>query len=169
MIYTTFDSPIGQLLLCGDGERLHGLYMQDGNKPFHPRAVWERDDDAFADAREQLGEYFRGERREFDIPLALNGSDYQLRVWRALQEIPYGETRSYGQIAKQIGDPEGARSVGWANGSNPIALIVPCHRVIGANGKLVGYGGGLENKRRLLDLEAGLAQLEGAEALELRG
>ena len=159
MIYTTVDSPIGELLLVGEGDTLHGLYMQDGNRPFRPRATWQRDDSAFADAREQLAEYFRGERQEFDIPLALNGSDYQLRVWRALQKIPYGETTSYGEIAKRIGDPTGARAVGWANGSNRIAIIVPCHRVIGANGKLVGYGGGLDNKRLLLDLEAGAVPL----------
>src|SRR5439155_24796891 len=140
MIYTTFDSPIGELLLVGDGKKLHGLYMQDGRKPARPLAEWQRDDEAFGEVRRQLDEYFAGERHEFDVPLALHGTGYQLRVWNALLEIPYGETRSYGEIAKQIGDPDGARPVGWANGSNRIALIVPCHRVIGANGKLVGYG-----------------------------
>jgi methylated-DNA-[protein]-cysteine S-methyltransferase len=159
MIYTTFDGPIGELLICGDGETVHGLYMQHGRKPFRPRATWVRDDDAFTDAREQLREYFAGERRDFDVPVALNGSDYQLRVWNALREIPYGETTSYGALAKKIGDPAGARAVGWANGSNRIAIIVPCHRVIGANGSLTGYAGGLDNKRLLLDLEAGLVPL----------
>ena len=154
MIYTTFDSPIGPLLIAGDGEMVHGLYMQDGRKPFRPRATWQRDDEAFADARAQLDEYFAGERREFDVPIALNGSDYQLRVWRALREIPYGETTSYGALAKKIGDPTGARAVGWANGSNRIAIIVPCHRVIGASGKLTGYGGGIDRKMWLLEHES---------------
>ena len=157
MIYTTVESPIGELLLAGrDGITLERLHMQAGRDgPLRIPQSWRRDDDAFATARVQLREYFAGERREFDVPLELNGSNYQLRVWHALLQIPYGETTSYGELARQIGDPEGARSVGWANGSNPIAIIVPCHRVIGANGKLVGYGGGLENKRLLLDLEAG--------------
>jgi methylated-DNA-[protein]-cysteine S-methyltransferase len=160
MIYTTTQSPIGELLLAGDGETLMRLHMQAGRSgPYRPPRDWVRDDSAFADVRAQLDEYFAGERREFDVALELRGSGYQLRVWRALQEIPYGETTSYGELARRIGDPDGARSVGWANGQNPIAIIVPCHRVIGANGKLVGYGGGLENKRLLLDLEAGRTAL----------
>jgi methylated-DNA-[protein]-cysteine S-methyltransferase len=162
MIYTTIDSPIGELLLAGrDGVTFERLHMQAGRDgPFPVPAGWRRDDDAFADARTQLREYFAGERHEFDVPLAPQGGAYQLRVWRALLEIPYGETTTYGELARRIGDPDGARSVGWANGSNPIAVIIPCHRVIGANGKLVGYGGGLENKRLLLDLEAGRLPLE---------
>jgi methylated-DNA-[protein]-cysteine S-methyltransferase len=107
----------------------------------------------------QLEEYFGGERRSFDLPLAPSGTEFQLACWRALAEIPYGETRSYGEQARHIGRPDRARAVGAANGANPIAIILPCHRVIGADGSLVGFGGGLETKRRLLDLEAGILTL----------
>ena len=155
MIYTTVDSPIGELLLLGDGDVLHGLYMQAGRKPIRVQAGWTRDDDAFADVRSQLREYFAGERTAFDMPMHLEGSAFQRTVWHALTEIPYGQTISYGELARRIGRPDLARAVGTANGQNPIAVIVPCHRVIGANGKLVGYGGGLENKQLLLDLETG--------------
>lgn len=155
MIYTTVDSPIGELLLLGDGDVLHGLYMQAGRKPIRVQSAWTRDDEAFADVRAQLREYFAGERSTFDLAMHLEGSAFQRTVWHALTEIPYGETISYGELARRIGRPDLARAVGTANGQNPIAVIVPCHRVIGANGKLVGYGGGLENKRLLLDLETG--------------
>jgi methylated-DNA-[protein]-cysteine S-methyltransferase len=152
-LYTTTDSPIGELLLTGDGAALTGLYMQAGRrKRIDP--AWERSDVAFADAVAQLREYFAGERREFDLPLAPRGADFQLRAWAALREIPYGETVTYGEQARRIGHPDAARAVGAANGQNPIAVIVPCHRVIGANGSLTGFGGGLERKRLLLDLEA---------------
>jgi methylated-DNA-[protein]-cysteine S-methyltransferase len=107
----------------------------------------------------QLNEYFAGSRRSFDLPLAPSGTEFQLACWRALAEIPYGETRSYGEQARHIGRPDRARAVGAANGANPIAIILPCHRVIGADGSLVGFGGGLETKRRLLDLEAGILTL----------
>ena len=159
VIYTTMDSPIGELLLLGDGEALHGLDMQAGRNPLAIQPRWRRDDDAFADVRDQLEEYFGGRRTSFDIPMHLEGTAFQRTVWHALTEIPYGETISYGELARRIGRPDRARAVGTANGQNPIAVIVPCHRVIGADGKLVGYGGGLENKRLLLDLEAGAAQL----------
>jgi methylated-DNA-[protein]-cysteine S-methyltransferase len=155
VIYTTIDSPIGELRLLGDGDVLHGLHMRPGRA----RPSWQRDDDAFPDARRQLAEYFAGERRTFEVEMHLDGTAFQRTVWHALTEIPYGETISYGELARRIGRPDRARAVGTANGQNPIAVIVPCHRVIGANGKLVGYGGGLENKRRLLDLEAGLLVL----------
>jgi methylated-DNA-[protein]-cysteine S-methyltransferase len=157
--YSLLDSPIGELLLLGNDVALHGLYMQAGSKPMSTRPDWQRDDDAFGAARSQLEEYFSGERREFDVPLIMHGSEFERRVWRALQDIPYGETTSYGEIARRIGEPDAARGVGWANGRNPIAVIVPCHRVIGADGKLVGYGGGLDNKRLLLELEAGVMPL----------
>jgi methylated-DNA-[protein]-cysteine S-methyltransferase len=160
MIYTTMDSPIGELLLLGDGEALHGLYMQAGRNPVSIQPRWQREDDAFAETRHQLEEYFAGERARFDIPIHLEGTAFQRTVWHALTEIPYGETISYGELARRIGRPDRARAVGTANGQNPIAVIVPCHRVIGANGKLVGYGGGLDNKRRLLELEAGVRPLE---------
>jgi methylated-DNA-[protein]-cysteine S-methyltransferase len=160
MLYTTFDSPIGELLLAGDGRALQRLNMQDGRARLHPGPNWERADGAFTDAHEQLEDYFAGERVEFDVPLALSGTPFQLDVWRALQDIPYGETASYGEIARRIGRPlSESRAVGAANGANPIAVIVPCHRVISADGNLVGYGGGLERKRLLLDLEAGRSSI----------
>jgi len=159
VIYTTVESPIGELLLLGDGEVLHGLYMQAGRRPIRIRPAWERDDSAFPEARAQLAQYFAGERTSFDLPMQLDGSVFQRTVWHALTEIPYGQTISYGELARRIGRPDLARAVGTANGQNPIAVIVPCHRVIGSDGKLVGYGGGLENKRLLLDLEQGRVPL----------
>jgi methylated-DNA-[protein]-cysteine S-methyltransferase len=158
--YTTFDSPIGKLLALGDGEALTGLYMQNSRRPVTVLPSWERDDEAFGDLREQLGEYFAGARREFDLPVAPAGSAFQQRVWSALREIPYGETESYGELAERIGHPGSARAVAAANGQNPIAVVVPCHRVIGANGTLTGYAGGIERKRLLLDLESPLAKLD---------
>jgi O-6-methylguanine DNA methyltransferase len=158
--YMSFDSPIGELLLLGDGHALRGLYMQEGRRPVQIAPRWERSEAPFAEVREQLREYFAGERTAFDdLPLALDGAPFERRVWSALQEIPYGETASYGEIARHVGQPGAARAVGLANGRNPIAVIVPCHRVIGANGTLVGYGGGLERKRLLLELEQGQARL----------
>jgi methylated-DNA-[protein]-cysteine S-methyltransferase len=154
LAHTRIDSPIGELLLVGDGDALHGLYMQQGRRPIAPDPGWRRASEPFADVAAQLGEYFAGERTAFDVPLALHGSEFELRVWSALQEIPYGATTSYGELARRIGHPTGARAVGLANGRNPVAVIVPCHRVIGADGTLTGYGGGLERKRLLLDLEA---------------
>jgi methylated-DNA-[protein]-cysteine S-methyltransferase len=162
MLYTTIDSPIGELLLAGDGESLQRLDMREGRRPVRISADWRRDPAPFVDVIRQLEEYFAGGRREFEVPLALRGNAFELRVWAALQEIPYGKTVSYGEIARRIGDPNAPRAVGLANGRNPIALIVPCHRVIGANGSLTGYGGGLERKRFLLDLEAGVAPLVAA-------
>jgi methylated-DNA-[protein]-cysteine S-methyltransferase len=156
VIYTTMDSPLGELLLLGDGETLHGLHMQAGRDPLRINPRWQRDDEAFADVREQLEEYFAGARTTFDIPMHMEGTAFQRTVWHELTQIPYGETISYGELARRIGRPDRARAVGTANGQNPIAVIVPCHRVIGANGKLVGYGGGLDNKRRLLELESGV-------------
>ena len=153
------DSPIGELLLTGEGDELHGLHMQDGLRPTTIRQSWTREDTAFPLARRQLEEYFAGERSAFDLPMKLRGTGFQRTVWHELTRIPYGETISYGELARRIGRPDLARAVGTANGQNPIAVIVPCHRVIGSNGKLVGYGGGLDNKRRLLELEAGLLTL----------
>jgi methylated-DNA-[protein]-cysteine S-methyltransferase len=159
VIYTTMDSPLGELLLVGDGETLHGLDMQAGEHPIRVHPRWRRNDDAFADIRRQLEEYFAGERTTFEIDMHMEGTAFQRTVWYELTQIPYGETISYGELAKRIGRPDRARAVGTANGQNPIAVIVPCHRVIGANGKLVGYGGGLDNKRRLLELESGVLTL----------
>ncbi|MGH3562627.1 MAG: methylated-DNA--[protein]-cysteine S-methyltransferase [Mycobacterium sp.] len=150
--YRITDSPIGRLTLAGRGHTLTHLSMV--NHAHAPtRAGWRRDDTAFPEAVEQLGAYFAGERTEFDVDLELTGTDFQRRVWAALLTIPYGETRSYGQIAEQISAPSASRAVGLANGRNPISIIVPCHRVIGSNGSLTGYGGGIERKRALLDLE----------------
>ena len=154
--YRTMDSPIGLLTLAGTGDRLQHLRMVD--QTYEPsRDGWVADDAAFADAVTQLDEYFRGDRRDFDLELDLVGSAFQRRVWEALQTIPYGETRSYGQIAAQIDAPGASRAVGLANGHNPVSIIVPCHRVIGANGSLTGYGGGLERKKLLLGMEKSYA------------
>ncbi len=159
LFYTTIDSPIGELLLLGDDRALHGLYMQEGRKPVKISPQWQRSAAPLEGVRAQLREYFAGDRVAFETPLAMDGSQFELRVWRALTEIPYGETVSYGEIAKRVGRPSAARAVGLANGRNPIAVIVPCHRVIGANGTLTGYGGGLERKRLLLELEQGQGRL----------
>jgi methylated-DNA-[protein]-cysteine S-methyltransferase len=157
LYHATIASPVGDLLLISDGERLRGLHMQDGRRPRHVEPDWLGAVEPFAGAREQLGEYFAGERTEFDLPLAPEGTPFQERVWRALRAIPYGQTASYGDLADRIGQPTASRAVGLANGRNPISIIVPCHRVIGASGKLTGYAGGIERKRFLLELEAGRA------------
>ena len=150
--YRMVDSPIGPLTLAGEGSTLTNLRMVE--QTYEPdRADWLLDDRAFPDAVEQLDAYFAGELQEFDLPLQLSGTEFQRRVWNALRTIPYGETRTYGEIAQQIGSPTAFRAVGLANGHNPIAVIVPCHRVIGANGSLTGFGGGLERKSALLELE----------------
>lgn len=157
--YRTIDSPIGPLTLAGRGDTLTNLRMVE--QTYEPsRADWERDNKAFPDTVDQLEAYFAGERTDFDLPLDLQGSDFQRRVWNALLTIPYGQTRSYGEIAKQIGVPGAARAVGLANGRNPIAIIVPCHRVIGVGGGLTGYGGGLDRKRTLLQLEKRRASVD---------
>lgn len=153
--FTTVTSPIGQLLLTGDEETLTGLYMADARDYADKREPRRRNDAAFAEATGQLAEYFAGKRRDFDLQLSPQGTEFQSKVWSALRDIPYGETRSYGEIAAAIGKPKASRAVGTANNRNPIAVIVPCHRVIGANGSLVGYGGGLDRKTLLLSLERG--------------
>jgi methylated-DNA-[protein]-cysteine S-methyltransferase len=150
--YRTIDSPIGLLTLAGRGSVLTNLRMVD--QTYEPsRTDWSPNPQAFGEAVEQLGAYFAGELTHFDVELDLRGTEFQRRVWRALLTIPYGETRSYGEIAEQIAAPGAARAVGLANGHNPIAIVVPCHRVIGANGSLTGFGGGLGRKRTLLELE----------------
>jgi methylated-DNA-[protein]-cysteine S-methyltransferase len=159
MLYTTVDSPIGTLLLLGDGRALRGLHMQGGRTAIEVRPEWERAEEPFARVEAQLEEYFAGRRTAFDVPLDLAGSPFQRRVWDALQDIPYGETVSYGELARRVGVPSAARAVGVANRENPVAVIVPCHRVIGADGSLTGFGGGLERKRLLLELEAGVLSL----------
>jgi methylated-DNA-[protein]-cysteine S-methyltransferase len=159
LFYTKLDSPIGELLLVGDGLALRGLYMQEGRGPSKVGPGWREIEEPFIAVRAQLMEYFDGRRSAFDVPLAMRGSDFERRVWNALLEIPYGESTSYGEIARRVGEPGAARAVGVANARNPIAVIVPCHRVIGADGSLTGYGGGLARKRFLLDLEAGALAL----------
>ncbi len=154
--YRTIDSPIGPLTLAGRGSVLTNLRMVD--QTYEPnRAGWTLDRGVFADTVEQLDAYFAGKLTDFDIELDLQGTEFQQRVWKALLTIPYGETRSYGEIAEQIAAPSAARAVGLANGHNPIPIIVPCHRVIGASGKLTGYGGGLDRKQTLLELETSRA------------
>ncbi|MGI9123848.1 MAG: methylated-DNA--[protein]-cysteine S-methyltransferase [Mycobacterium sp.] len=153
MRYRTIESPVGPLTLAGDGSTVFHLRMSD--QTHEPdRSGWEpAAAGAFADAVDQLGAYFAGELTEFDLDIEMSGTDFQRRVWAALRTIPYGETRSYGQIAEQIGSPGASRAVGLANGRNPVAIIVPCHRVIGSGGAMTGYGGGLDRKRSLLTLE----------------
>lgn len=161
--YTITDSPVGAILLTSDGKNLTGLYLDDFDKIIERLAGVARSEpredpdlDVFAEARRQLGEYFAGERTTFDLPLAPVGTDFQRTVWDALGRIPYGTTCGYGELAEEINRPTAARAVGAANGRNPISIIVPCHRVIGANGSLTGYAWGEEKKRTLLDLEAGV-------------
>lgn len=154
VFYRTEASPIGELLLTSDGEAVTGIYMEGGKGSPHPEAYWVRDDERLAAAAAQLTEYFAGSRVAFDLPLAPRGTEFQRRVWDALREIPYGETISYAELARRIGQPSAMRAVGLANGRNPISIVVPCHRVIGADGSLTGYGGGIDRKRVLLDLEA---------------
>ena len=150
--FRTIDSPIGLLTLAGRGKVLTNLRMVD--QTYEPkRTGWSENPTAFDDVVDQLEAYFAGELTDFELEFDLQGTEFQRRVWQALRTIPFGETRSYGAIAAQVGAPGAARAVGLANGHNPIAIIVPCHRVIGASGNLTGYGGGLDRKRSLLALE----------------
>jgi methylated-DNA-[protein]-cysteine S-methyltransferase len=153
MYYTYVDSPVGRLLLAGTRDALHAIGFSSGKRARGAELSWERWEEPFRVAAAQLEEYFRGERRTFDLPVALNGSAFQIRVWRALTEIPYGETRSYRDVAIEIGRPTAVRAVGAANGRNPLPIIIPCHRVIGHDGHLTGFGGGLATKQLLLELE----------------
>jgi methylated-DNA-[protein]-cysteine S-methyltransferase len=154
--FTTFASPIDELLLFSDGENLTGLFMTERAHGPTRSAGWKRLDnlEIFELARRQLTSYFAGDLTNFTLPLKAQGTDFQKSVWRALVEIPYGTTINYGQLAKRIGNPNAQRAVGLANGRNPISIVVPCHRVIGANGTLTGYGGGLPRKQVLLALES---------------
>jgi methylated-DNA-[protein]-cysteine S-methyltransferase len=158
MVHTTIPSPVGALTLTGDGEALSGVFMHEHRHrpPLPAGAV--RDDRAFPAARAQLDAYFAGDLRAFDVPLAVAGTPFQRAVWEALLAVPYGETISYGDLARRVGRPGAARAVGLANGRNPVSIIVPCHRVIGASGSLTGYGGGLDRKQALLRFEAAVLQ-----------
>ncbi|MEU3415605.1 MULTISPECIES: methylated-DNA--[protein]-cysteine S-methyltransferase [unclassified Streptomyces] len=153
--HTVIDSPYGPLTLVADDGVLCGLYMA-GQRHRPPEETFGTPDDTpFAETEEQLAAYFAGELKEFTVELRLHGTPFQRMVWEQLTRIPYGETRSYGQLADALGNPKASRAVGLANGKNPVGIIVPCHRVIGAGGGLTGYGGGLDRKRRLLDFERG--------------
>lgn len=151
--YTYVDTPIGAILIAGDGNAIIETYFAGAK----PKPDWIRDDEAFHEAAAQLREYFAGNLQAFDLPLAPRGTEFQQSVWSALLEIPYGQTTTYSTIANKIGRPAAVRAVGAANGANPIPIIIPCHRVIGANGSLTGFGGGLDVKRQLLALESRVA------------
>lgn len=151
--YCVIPSPVGKLLLAGKHGQLETLSFQNGAHPIKPEASWIHDERPFRQAIRQLMDYFSGRLTTFTIKTATAGTPFQQKVWRALRAIPYGQTVSYGEIAQAIGHPQASRAVGAANGKNPLSIIVPCHRVIGSTGKLVGYGGGLPIKERLLALE----------------
>ncbi|MBI3209877.1 MAG: methylated-DNA--[protein]-cysteine S-methyltransferase [Candidatus Solibacter usitatus] len=153
--YTFAPSPVGDLLLAGTHGELRLISFPKGHKKIDPHPEWVRDAAPFLEVQRQLNSYFAGTLRDFDLPLAPRGSPFQMQVWKELRRIPYGATISYGELARRIGNPAASRAVGLANGSNPIPVIIPCHRVIGSNGKLTGFGGGLDVKRALLDLEQG--------------
>ncbi|MFD2164802.1 methylated-DNA--[protein]-cysteine S-methyltransferase [Thalassotalea euphylliae] len=150
MYFTTFQSPMGEIAMTATDEGLTALAFQAGNAPISPQVNEQDNELVFADAKQQLTEYFAGKREVFTLKLAAKGTQFQQQVWQALTEIPFGETVSYAWLANKIGNDKAVRAVGSANGKNPIALIVPCHRVIGANNKLTGYAGGLPLKAKLL-------------------
>ena len=160
--HTIIESPVGDLTLVADGDDLIGLYFEGHKRtPRLPDLGPRVDDTGFHEPIRQLGEYFSGSRTDFDLPLAPRGSAFERRVWALLTKIPHGETRTYGQLALELGEPGSAQAVGNANGWNPISIVVPCHRVVGASGSLTGYAGGLERKRFLLNLEEPPAEADG--------
>lgn len=159
MDYCYMNTPVGKLLLAGDEQGLRHIDFQDGPHPEKPGPDWRENAKPFRRVIQQLEEYFAGKRQAFDLDLAPAGTPFQLKVWRALRRIPYGETWSYGQLAQRVGNVKAARAVGAANGQNPLPIVVPCHRVIGANGSLTGFGGGLSIKQKLLELEGGEQRL----------
>ena len=150
--WTTMKTPVGELFIAGRDGKLTDVLFRRPRKGF-PGPMWEKSDKPFGEVKKQLAEYFRGKRRKFDLKLAPEGTPFQLAAWRQLRRIPYGKTISYGEQASRIGNPKAARAVGAANGENPISIIVPCHRVIGADGRLTGFGGGLGKNKKLLELE----------------
>ena len=155
--FTIVPSPVGPLTLVGEGDDITGLYFETGSSVATPRSGWVRDDRQLRPAAAQLAEYFAGKRTRFELPLAPRGTAFQKSVWAALMSIPFGQTASYGDIARVIGKPAASRAVGGANHRNPLSIIIPCHRVIGADGGMTGYGGELYRKRLLLDLESRVA------------
>jgi len=163
MYYCYINSPVGDLLLAGDEDALRLVGFPEGSMRREPDADWIYSEKPFVDAAEQLGDYFAGKRHSFDLNLRPDGTDFQLRVLEELQRIPYGSTVSYGEIAERIGKPKAVRAVGAANGRNPIPIIIPCHRVIGSNGKMTGFGGGIPTKKALLRLELESSQFQVSE------
>jgi len=151
--YTYLESPIGPLFLAGDNAGMRQILFVNGRATVGPLEGWRNDPASLSEAVRQLRAYFAGELHEFDLPVAPEGTPFQLRIWRELQKIPYGETMTYGELARRVGRPNASRAVGSANGANPISIVIPCHRVIGSNGRLTGYGGGIEVKEKLLALE----------------
>ena len=151
--YLSLKSPVGELQIAENSSGVLAIHFHKKDKPPH-NGSWKRVDRLKTEIVKQLEEYFRGERFEFNVPLVPHGTPFRMRVWEGLQAIPYGETISYLDLAKKIGTPEAVRAVGAANGANPLPIVIPCHRVIGHNGKLVGYGGGLEIKKYLLSMES---------------
>lgn len=161
--YTHMDSPVGPILLARVEAGITHILFQNSKYPAKARDTWRESKAGLRDTIDQLGAYFAGRLADFDLPLAPGGTPFQKKVWTALREIPCGETRSYGQLAARLGVPEASRAVGAANGRNPIAIVVPCHRVIGADGKLTGYAGGLNIKKALLDHEAAMMEKSGVQ------
>ena len=165
--FTYSPSPVGELLITANDAAITGIYFPSRDRVPKNRARWQEDTGqgstgaVLAQARQQLTEYFAGSRTTFDLPLDPSGTDFQRRVWDALRAIPYGATTSYGVLARRLGDPRATRAVGAANGQNPIPIVVPCHRVVGAKGELTGFGGGLDRKRWLLEHEGALIRLGG--------
>lgn len=159
MHYTGYDSPVGPLLLVGDASGLHALRFPIHGEAAAPDPAWREDREPFDEARRQLDAYFDRSLERFELTLAPQGTPFQQRVWGELRRIPFGTTISYGQLARRVGDPNASRAVGAANGKNPIPIIVPCHRVIGADGSLTGFGGGIDIKHQLLDHEQQAASL----------
>ncbi len=154
MYWHEIASPVGPLLLAGDGSHIKLIHFRSGPRPRQAERSWVEDARPFEATIAQLEEFFAGRRRSFELPLAPEGTEFQRTVWQALTRIPYGETISYGELARRIGKPQASRAVGLANGANPLPIVVPCHRVIGADGSLTGFGGGLDIKRKLLALES---------------
>ena len=157
--YTWFDSPVGSLLLAGSSAGLKLVRFAVGNRARSVDPEWQVDNAVFVEVVDQLQSYFAGDRKNFELDLVLEGTDFQKKVWTALQEIPYGETISYKKLAEIVGSPKAVRAVGAANGANPIPIIIPCHRVIGHDGSLTGFGGGLPLKKQLLELESNQLKL----------
>ncbi|MGE3314047.1 MAG: methylated-DNA--[protein]-cysteine S-methyltransferase [Planctomycetaceae bacterium] len=151
--YSELDSPLGKIVVCGDGPFVTGLFLPDHKGFSGIDARWTRSDARFAEIRAQLAEYFAGTRQSFDVPLRLDGTPFQKRVWQELVNIPFGSTITYAELARRIGRPTASRAVGHANGRNPVSILIPCHRVVATDGKLTGYAGGISRKKWLIDLE----------------